>query len=214
MTSRDLISVVIPAHNEEGRIEYVLDKLKGYSEVIVVDDASRNPLEEYLCKKNIQKNVRIIRNETSEGYLKSLLKGISLVKNTLTVTMDADGEHDPADIPFMVDMINEQGCDIVFGRRPSIARPSERFLLKTARFLTGEKVKDSGTGFRVLKTEYAKQLRLDGRCTCGLLLMECSRLGMNIGEVKVRMPEIDKPRRAAWEHFPQFFIMLKFWFLR
>ncbi|WP_304544093.1 glycosyltransferase family 2 protein [Sulfurimonas microaerophilic] len=205
------VSIIIPVYNEKGRLEKVLDELQGFNEVIVIDDASSIKVESYIDKKKFP-NLQILTNEVNKGYLHSIKAGIAFARNDIVVTMDGDGEHRPEDVTKLIQPILDNKCDIVFGKRPEIARESEIFLLWLARMLTGSKVKDSGTGFRAIKTEYAKKLQFYGGCTCGTLLQECDYLNMRICEVDVELPKISKPRKIAWDHFFQFFSIWKFFF--
>jgi len=203
------ISIIIPVYNEMGRLQHVLKRLKKYDEVIVVDDASKIPVLNYLKKDERYKNTVFLRNYINSGYLFSIKRGIKYACGDIIITMDADGEHRPKDIDKLVLPILKGECDIVYGKRPNIARVSELMLLRMANYLTGEYIKDAGTGFRAIKALYAKELKLKGKCTCGMLHLEAYQKGMRSCEVSVDLPFINKPRRVAWEHFPQFFILLK-----
>ncbi len=202
------VSVVIPVYNEKGRLENVLGKLGGYQDIIVIDDGSEIPVNSYL-DPDAYKGVRFLQNGTNRGYLYSVKRGIATARGDIIVTMDADGEHKPEDIDKLIAPIKEGTCDIVYGKRPNIARFSERILLKTANVFTGEKLQDAGTGFRAIRASFAKQLSFSGKCTCGLLHLECFQKGMRSCEIAVDLPVVDKPRRVAWEHLPQFFIVVK-----
>lgn len=204
------VTIIIPVYNEKGRLEEVVKKLHAYEEVIIIDDGSTSPVESYI---NIVQypNLRILRNDKNIGYIPSIRKGIAASKQNIIVTMDGDGEHRPEDIPLLIQKIETEGCDIVFGKRPNIARPSERWLLSLAKFFTHEHIDDSGTGFRALKSTYAKKLEFQGVCTCGMLLMECHYLNMKICEVEVNLPLVNKPRRIAWEHFFQYIYLIKYY---
>ena len=204
------ISIVIPVYDEKGRLEKVLDSLQGYKEVLIVDDGSEIEVSDYIDLEKYH-NVHLIRHEKNLGYLASIKEGIAVSKGEIVVTMDGDGEHKPEDIGKLVLPIIEDRCDIVFGKRPNIARPSEIFLLKTAKWLTGETIEDAGTGFRAIRSEFAKHLEFQGKCTCGMLLLEAHKNKMRVCEVAVDLPVVNKPRRIALEHFAQFFIVLRYW---
>jgi len=204
-----VFSIIIPVYNEKGRLEQVLEKLRQYDEVIVIDDASDTPVDSYIDTSRFG-NLTLIRHDVNRGYLVSIREGIAAAHGGVVVTMDGDGEHRPEDIPLLTAPIVEGRCDMVFGKRPEIARPSEVLLLATARMLTGETVEDAGTGFRAIRASYAKTLPFGGKCTCGMLLVEAHVRRMRICEVKVRLPAVDKPRRIAWEHFAQFFLVLSY----
>lgn len=201
------VSVIIPVYNENDRLKKVLSELNQYDEVIVIDDGSIKPVKSYI-EKNIFSNLKIIENDRNYGYIYSIKKGIKYASGDIIVTMDGDGEHKPNDIETLISKIMNKNCDIVFGKRPNIARPSEKVLLNIAKFFTGINIKDAGTGFRAIKAEYAKKLKFYGKCTCGTLLIELSEYNMKICEIDVDLPKIDKPRRMAWEHLFQFFYVI------
>lgn len=211
------VTLVIPVYNEKGRLQGVLEKLQAFHEVIVIDDHSHEAVVNYIDTKQYP-NVTFFRNEKNLGYIESIKRGIQKASNEIIVTMDADGEHKPEDIKKLIAPLEEDKCDIVYGKRPNIARWSEILLLRMTGIFTGEKLFDAGTGFRAIKAEYAKKLKFVGKCTCGMLHLECYQNNMRSCEVTVDLPVINKARRIAWEHFRQFFIlisyMIKFWLFR
>lgn len=206
LTNRNL-SVVIPAYNEAARIGQVVRSARQYSdEVIVVDDGS---VDETAAMARAA-GARVIR-QANAGYLVAVKQGFSEAQGEVVVTMDADGEHRAEDIPRLVKPILDDEADLVLGKRPEIARPSERFL----NWLTGFRVKvsDSGTGFRALRRELAVKLELNGRCICGVSVLESASLGARIAEVPVELLGVDKPRKTAWFHLLQTWHAL-YWLIR
>ena len=199
----------MPVYNEEGRLEKVLNTLTEYAQIIIIDDNSSKPVQSYISK-DCYPNVIIERNNVNQGYISSLKKGINIASHDILITMDADGEHLSEDINKLIAPIKKGKCDIVFGKRPKIARPSEKFLLWIAKVLTRENITDAGTGFRAIRTTFAKRLNFIGSCTCGTLLQESHELNMKICEVEVGLPHINKPRKVAWNHFGQFFSILNY----
>jgi len=73
-------------------------------------------------------------------------------------------------------------------------------------------VQDCGTGFRALKTEMAQRLHLPRKCTCGTLALEAVSYDARIKEVTIATRTVDKKNLPAFQHFPQFFFVLK-WFI-
>lgn len=202
------ITIVIPVYNEGERFSLVLEKLHMYDEVIVIDDGSAKPVGE---GKTFPSNVRLLRNEENRGYLYSIKRGIRDASGDIVVTMDGDGEHRPEDVERLLEPIVAGECDLVFGKRPNIARPSERLLLGVANRMTGDRIEDAGTGFRAMRADGARKLEFGGKCTCGLLHLEAKAKGMRICEKEVDLPIVDKPRRIAWEHFTQLFIVIGYY---
>jgi len=119
------IVAVIPALNEEKTIAAVVDATRKYvDEVIVVDDASSDSTA--LTAK--ERGAILIRHITRGGYDKAICDGFKLAVTTkadIVVTLDADGQHLPSDIPRLVQPIERGEADIVVGRRTRRARISE-----------------------------------------------------------------------------------------
>jgi glycosyltransferase involved in cell wall biosynthesis len=206
MKNRNL-SVVIAAYNEAARIAPVVRLALKYSDdVIVVDDGS---IDETAAMAR-SAGARVIR-QPNAGYLAAVKRGFVEAVGEVVVTMDADGEHRAEDIPRLVKPIFDDEADLVLGKRPEIARPSERFLNWLAGFRV--KVSDSGTGFRALRRELARKMELDGRCICGTSVLEAAALGGRIAEVPVELLKVDKPRKTAWFHLPQIWHVLR-WLIK
>lgn len=194
------VAAVIPAYNEEERIGEVVEETEEYVDrVIVVDDGSTDLTTEV----SEDAGAEVIGHGENRGYLTALKTGFEAVEEDIVVTLDGDGENDPADIPQLLKPIEEDEADLVLGRREKIPRISERFLT----FLAG--IHDSGTGFRAIRSELAKALELPGVCPCGTFALEANGLGVRIEEVPVRTRETGKERKVAWKHFIQFWFVLK-----
>jgi glycosyltransferase involved in cell wall biosynthesis len=197
-----VISVIIPAYNEASRIGGTVRRAQQYAdEVIVMDDGSADGTAAEAERAGAQ----VIRQDHS-GYIAAVKRGFREARGEIMVTMDADGEHRAEDIPRLVAPVLQDEADLVLGARPHIARPSERFL----NWLTNlrVKVRDSGTGFRALRRELALKLDLDGRCICGISVLEPAALGARIAEAPIELARANKPRRIAWYHVPQVWYVL------
>jgi len=198
------ISVVIPAYNEASRIGEVVRKALPYAdEVIVVDDGSADNTAEVAAMAG----ARVIR-QANAGYIAAVKRGFREARGDVIVTMDADGEHRPEDIPRLVAPILTGEVDLVLGARPHIARLSERFLNWLTRLRVKE-VSDTGTGFRALRRDLAVKLELRGRCICGISVLEPLALGARPAEVPIALNRTDKPRRIAWFHLLQVWYVLR-----
>ena len=201
------ISVIIPAYNEATRIGETVRQARKYaSEVVVVDDGSVDGTAEEAERAG----ARVVR-QANAGYIAAIKRGFRAAQGKIVVTMDGDGEHRAKDIPRLVKPIREDKADLVLGARSHIARPSERFL----NWLTNLRVKvsDSGTGFRALRRTLALELELEGRCICGISVLEPAALGARIVEAPIALKSIEKPRRVAWYHVPQMWYVLHWVFL-
>ena len=155
-----MITVIIPAYNEEQAIGNTLEEIikvlkennlyKG-SEIIVVNDGSTDKTEEVAKKYN----VKIINNIQNMGYGYSLKKGIKNAKNEIIVTTDADSTYPFSSIPEMLKE-KEKGYDLVVGARTgkyfreSFHKNLLRKILKRfVEYISGKKIKDINSGLRV-----------------------------------------------------------------
>jgi glycosyltransferase involved in cell wall biosynthesis len=153
------ISAVVPAYNEEKRIGDVINRTKKYvDEIIVVDDCSSDNTAPVARNSGAE----IIPNDKNIGYIESIKRGFRKATGDIIVTMDADGEHNPEEIPDLLKPILSGKADVVLGKRIKISRISERFLNWLTNFRV--KVEDSGTGFRAIKKNLALNLNLRGKC--------------------------------------------------
>ncbi len=161
MNEEKKVSVIIPAYNEEDAIGRVLGGLLPMAdtngwEVIVVDDGSTDAT----AKVADQNSVKVITHPYNRGYGSSLKTGIASASGNIVVIMDSDGQHDPGDIPRLLEHINDH--DVVIGERAKgsyhlwTRRPGKWLLGKIANFLTGRKIPDINSGLRA----YQKDLLL------------------------------------------------------
>jgi glycosyltransferase involved in cell wall biosynthesis len=197
------VSAVIPAYNEKLRIAQVITEARPFvDEVIVVDDGSTDGTGEVAQ----QSGARVIRQEQG-GYLLAIKAGFAAAAGEVVVTLDADGEHDPRDIPRLLEPLLRGQADLALGRRPRIDRPSERLITWLVRFKVP--VADSGCGFRAFRRDLALGLTFPGWCICGASVLEAHSLGARIIEVPISPRTIPKPRRIAWGHLRQLVVVLR-----
>jgi glycosyltransferase involved in cell wall biosynthesis len=197
------VSAVIPAYCEEKTIASVVERcLPFVDEVIVVNDGSTDD-----TTLNAQRaGARVIEQDHNMGVLKAIRRGLQEAEGDIIVTLDADGQHDPSEIPRLIQPILDGEADLVMGERPSFPHFSEKILT----WLTSLKVpcKDVSTGFRAIRREIAVQMKLYGACLCGTFVLEASRKGARVKCVPVSIRERVGARRIQTKHITQFFIIL------
>jgi glycosyltransferase involved in cell wall biosynthesis len=153
-----VIAAVIPAYRAERTIADVVAGVRaaGVREVIVVDDGSRDATASLAERAG----ARVLRHQRNRGKGAALWTGFAAARTAQSVlTLDADGQHDPAEIPRLLTRAREHPNALVIGARtlsreamPGRSRLGNHvstFFL--ARF-TGEPLSDSQSGFRVYPT--------------------------------------------------------------
>jgi glycosyltransferase involved in cell wall biosynthesis len=153
------VFTVIPAYNEENRLPRTIKRLSKYhplSQVIVVDDGSSCPVKDFLPREVI-----IARHRVNLGKGMALKTGCELAIKKgakIIILMDADGQHDPKEIPYFLNKLS-QGYDMVFGARyigrgmPVFRLLGNRFLNYFAGYLFGLHLHDIWCGYRVFRAE-------------------------------------------------------------
>lgn len=199
------VSVVIPTYNEAMSIGNVVANCKAFcDEIIVIDDGSTNGTSK-IAKKS---GAVVIVNEKNLGVTKATQKGLEVARGDIIVTMDADGQHDPSDIPKLIKPLTEGRCEVALGVRDKIPQRSERII----NALTNLSVKcsDAGTGFRAIKADLAKKMKLHGTCLCGTFVLEAHKRGAKIIEIPIQTkPRVYGKSRVKTRHIKQFFYVLR-----
>ena len=193
MQSTKEIIIIIPAYNEEKTIGSVISGAKKYCNVLVVNDSSTDKTEE-IAKKN---GASIIRNERNMGYDTTLNRGIAEAAKSADVVMimDADGQHNPDDIPKMLSLIEGNKADFVIGIRPWRIRLSEKIYRRFSKWKIG--VIDPLCGFKAFRADVYKKIGYyDSMRSIGTEFMfAVKRNGYRIGQVEISLnPRVDIPR--------------------
>lgn len=195
---RNIISVVIPAYNEEENIHYLVDALetviKGLCreyDIIFIDDGSTDKTFSMLReqRKN-NEHIKIIKFRRNFGQTAALSAGFNYAKGDIIISMDCDMQNDPADIPKLLEKIESEGYDVVCGWRfdrkdPILKTLFSRLANGLRRKFTGENIHDSGCTLRAYKKQAVSDLDLYGEMHRYIPAMLSWR-GYRIGEVKVQ----------------------------
>ena len=187
------VVAVIPAYNEEKTIASVLIRTeKQVNKVIVVDDGSKD-LTGDIAKRM---GATVLSHESNIGKGAALRSGVEFAKRDggfdVLVTIDADLQHDPADIPRVVAPILEGSSDIVIGARPmdSGVMPRERAVgnkLFDSLSSGGVKLRDTQSGFRAYSREALGKIKFveNGMAVESQTIMDAVSAGLRIKEVPV-----------------------------
>ena len=199
--TRPVVSIVIPAYNEEKNITGLLERtcraVESSSlpyEIIVVDDGSNDKTRELA----LQHKTLVLWNKENRGKGSALRKGIAHAQGEIIVTMDADGSHDPEEIPKLMQPMLE-GATIALGTRFSAdgGKKSTKTLnllgngiINLSIFMmTGKRVTDSQCGFRAIKRDFLKKIKIvsDGFEVETELLLKALKNGNIVREVSLNV---------------------------
>ena len=114
------LSVVIPVFNEVDNIETILKRVKATklpSEILVVDDGSRDGTRDILKKLDGKGGVRVILHDKNQGKGAAVCTGIQATKGDVILIQDADLEYSPSDYPALLQPIIDGIADVVYGSR-------------------------------------------------------------------------------------------------
>lgn len=159
-------SVVIPAYNEEDNISLLAAKIKEVMntisndwELIFIDDGSKDKTLQKMQEERVKdERIKIISFRRNFGQSVGWQAGFDYASGDIVITMDADMQNDPADIPAMLKMVETGGYDVVSGWR-SMRQDSFyiKFLSKVGNYLrrvvTGDKTHDHGCSLKVYRKE-------------------------------------------------------------
>jgi len=164
MTSdtKDIISIIIPAFNEEESVGSVISRIKDVllkddiqHEIILVDDGSSDGTSIIAEKAG----ARVIRHNENIGYGAALKTGIRAAKNEKLVITDADGTYPAEAIPELLKKLDT--ADMVIGARrsqnkniPILRKPAKWILNRLARYITGQHIPDLNSGMRSFRRSF------------------------------------------------------------
>jgi glycosyltransferase involved in cell wall biosynthesis len=169
-----LVSVVVPLLNEEATLSDLYRELAAalaqiavHWEVVFVDDGSTdNSHRELVRLHNAYANVRVVRLRRNFGKAAALAAGIEIARGDVLITMDADLQDDPAEIPDLLAKLDE-GYDIVSGWKcdrqdPFARRLVSRMFNGATRLATGVRLHDMNCGLKAYRAEVFEHVHLYG----------------------------------------------------
>lgn len=191
---RGWVSLVIPARNEERCIAEAIERsIPFVDEIVVVDGHSVDRTVEIAE----QYGVRVVK-DNKRGKGEAIRVGATAVSHPIVVFMDADGSHDPADIPALVEPILENQADLVIGSRATGGSDElhgdvdKLFRMAGADIILiginkrwGQNLTESQNGFRAIRTEVIRSLNLKENITTieQEMLMKALKRGYIVSEV-------------------------------
>jgi glycosyltransferase involved in cell wall biosynthesis len=124
MTQPLKLSIVMPVYNEKAYIEAIVARVLGVAlpagvttELIIVDDGSRDGTRDKLAALAPREDLRVILHERNQGKGAALQTGFAAATGDFVLVQDADLEYDPADIPRLLEPVLAGKADVVYGSR-------------------------------------------------------------------------------------------------
>jgi glycosyltransferase involved in cell wall biosynthesis len=191
------ITVIIPAYNEAEGIKGLLEKIlaAGYQkeyEIIIVDDGSSD--DTGAIARSFP--VRVIRHSSNKGYGASLKTGIRKAHGDKIVILDSDGQHDPAQIPLFVSLLDEY--ELVIGTRDiesfqvRTRQVGKRLIRWVGEYMVEQKLPDYNSGYRGFNKELIKgmlHIMPNGFSFSTTSTLAFLKEGYSIGTIPIRVRE-------------------------
>jgi len=203
-----MISIVIPVYNEKeslallyGDIAQIAEKANLDIEVVFVDDGSRDgSWDAIVALARQHPRVRGVRFRRNFGKAAALSAGFAAVKGEIVITLDADLQDDPAEIPLFLAALAE-GKDVVSGWKQKRHDPwhkvfPSRVFNGMASWLTGVRLHDHNCGMKCYRAEVLREIRLYGELHRFIPVLADAR-GFRVGEVVIK----HRPRRFGYSKY-------------
>ncbi len=169
-------SIVVPLHDEAASIRELHERLSRVMtgryepvEFVYIDDHSSDGTSGILAElAAIDPRIMILRLKRNYGQTTALAAGFDAASGEIIISMDGDLQHDPSDIPVMLETMEAQDCDIVSGWRQKrvdnflLRRLPSRIANWMMSKLSGVDIHDFGTTFKVYRRDTIKDIRLYG----------------------------------------------------
>ncbi len=168
------LSIVIPVYNEANTLEEIFRRVQATpydKEVIAVDDASVDNSRDILQRLAQQyDNLKIFYHEKNQGKGAALRTGFAQITGEVVIIQDADLEYDPVDYPALLDPIQRDLADVVYGSRLIGAQPhrvlyfwhymGNRCVTFLSNMFTNLNLSDMEVGYKVFKAEVLRDLNI------------------------------------------------------
>ena len=193
------LSIVIPAYDEADSLPVLLRQIQDAletaatpPEVIVINDGSTDPTAEILDALATESplKVHVIHFIRNRGKAEALTAGFQKATGDIVITMDADLQDDPAEIPKLLAALEKEKADLISGWKYPRKDPFEKRVFsfvfnRVTVMLTGVKLHDMNCGFKAYRAEVVKDLHLYGDLHRYIPIL-VHAAGFSVAEVKVK----------------------------
>jgi glycosyltransferase involved in cell wall biosynthesis len=169
-----LLSVVIPAYNEERTIETLIERVRSVAldkEIIVVDDCSTDATRRKLEQLSAAGLIRAFHHEKNQGKGAALRTGFAEARGDVVIIQDADLEYDPNEYPKLIKPILDGKADVVYGSRFAGGEShrvlyywhsvGNQVLTQLSNMFTGLNLTDMETCYKAFRREVIQQISIE-----------------------------------------------------
>jgi len=186
--------VCIPAYHEEKTIGDIVKKSLQYADKVIVCDDGSNDNTAKIAR---QSGAQIISHTKNQGYGSAIITLFEAARNEnadIMVTIDGDGQHDPDQIPLLLDTISEHNVDVVIGSRfldnskhPGYRKRGIKIITSASNLGTDFKVSDAQSGFRAYSKNAIDSIHPTetGMSISTEILQKISNKGLSLAEVPI-----------------------------
>ena len=169
------ITVLIPAFNENNTIEEIIHRVQKTGvagEILIVDDGSTDGTRELLKNLNGKDGIRVVFHDKNQGKGAAVRTGIKNATGDVILIQDADLEYDPRDYPALLQPLDENLADVVYGsrflgapRRPTMFwhMVANKLLTLMTNILYDNILTDMETGYKVFRREVVADMPLHAK---------------------------------------------------
>lgn len=186
------VAVVIPCYNEQKTLIKLIKSINKFADPLVVDDASIDRTAKILKELKIN----FITNNKNIGYEKSVMRGLKYAKKNgykFIITCDADGQHKVKDIKKIIQFLNKNKFDCIYGVRHRFQRFSEFIFSKVSQFLY--QLEDPLCGLKGYNSKILNLSKKFHNSICTELLFDIKRRNLLIKAIPIKTnTRKDNPR--------------------
>jgi glycosyltransferase involved in cell wall biosynthesis len=214
-SSTPRVLALIPAYNEARHIAGVVRRSLEFLPVLVVDDGSTDAT----AKLAQQSGADVLQQQPNQGKGKALMRGFQFALDhdfDAVITLDADGQHDPAEIPLFLKILADTPLDLVIGKRdfrqmPFVRRASNTIGTWLFSWAIGQKINDNQSGYRLISRRLMQEMlqSSEGGFEYEVeMIVRCVQRGMQLSWVPIRTIYADEHSHIRPLHHTRQFLRM------